>query len=232
MTTKMMDSLLSEDLFRGSRLVCPKKWDNLLDRRALRLIAWWNKFAKEEGFPVVKVVNTGRVRKAAARIRTYPNKGTWREVFRAIRKSKALHDRKACSWFGFDWLVRSDITVQKVLDNWMAWMDEKVEREEKDTTEYSPRDKRLANILVTACGRNELKASEVVAVARQIRLWKRGIQVFMAEAEFLRWYGRFIHETQEWRRIITPSQLGTDSRVWKEFLVVLRKSGVHVDGNN
>jgi hypothetical protein len=56
--------------------------------------------------------------KIKTRLESFPKKSQWEELFTAIvEDADVLRE----SWFGIDFVVRSDDTWQKVRDHWMAW---------------------------------------------------------------------------------------------------------------
>jgi len=72
--------------------------------RARKLIALWNRMVQGTTLPPVSVIDS-RVSKTVCRLREHPEKEYWVELFKRIRRTTVLHDRKECSWFCFDWLV-------------------------------------------------------------------------------------------------------------------------------
>lgn len=66
-------------------------------------------------FPQPSKFTQERSKKAATRLKTYPTKDYWQEVFKIAENSSFLKSEKAV-WFNFDWLIKNDNNSLKVYE--------------------------------------------------------------------------------------------------------------------
>jgi len=77
------------------------------------IVSMWNGLE----FKKVSKLNSERSRKVSARLRSFSREEV-DELFESLRGQSYL---KSKSWFGFDFVFRSDSNFEKVVDKWMSW---------------------------------------------------------------------------------------------------------------
>lgn len=188
------------------------------------LIHQWNVLAGEMGLPKVKGLSGARAGKVAARLKTYPVPTYWKRVFQKIRETPALRDRKATSWFDFDYLMRNDDKPQKVLDGWLDWMQTKPGAAQ-EPVKLDEREQGVARDLLAACSKinpalQEQGVSAFAGPAQYIVRWRRGLRVPMPLLlpELVSELCLFIRTEQSWRSGIRPADLVREGAVWRAFV--------------
>jgi len=80
----------------------------------------WNRIAKlKQYLPSKRVFNDAVIKKINSRLQTFSEKSVWDEVFSKIETSKVLGVSDNLGWFSFDWLIKSDANIEKVLNNFV-----------------------------------------------------------------------------------------------------------------
>lgn len=77
--------------------------------------AQWNKAASERGWPKLRALTDQRRKKLAARLKVHGADG-WREALVNAYRSPILSCSPPTSWFTFDWIVKNDENLLKVLE--------------------------------------------------------------------------------------------------------------------
>ncbi len=75
----------------------------------------WNKAAIDRGWPTLRVMTDARRKKLASRLKAHGPDG-WREALVIAYRSQMLSASPPPTWFNFDWLVKNDENLLKVLE--------------------------------------------------------------------------------------------------------------------
>lgn len=78
----------------------------------------WNEVAKLCGFPTAQILNDSRRSHINGRLTSFPKKETWDQLFDILSQSSFLSLER---WFNLDYVIRSDSSMEKVLNRWMDW---------------------------------------------------------------------------------------------------------------
>lgn len=75
----------------------------------------WNKAATDRDWPTLRVLTDARRKKLASRLKAHGPDG-WREALVKAYRSPILSANPPPSWFNFDWIVKNDENLLKVLE--------------------------------------------------------------------------------------------------------------------
>lgn len=195
-----------------------------------RIMEQWNRLAKECNLPQIRELSEHRTAKVLARLKYYRHPSQWKDLFRKIKASPVLHTRPVCSWFTFDWVVRNDENLDKIMNGWMDWKQKGSEPAPAVTK--GAVDRRLISPLM-GVPNGAWTEEELSCVVAEMEVWyKKQTSLFMSKPEFVVSLANYLRKKHAWKDKIRANSLSPvgNGEVWKDFVEDMKKRGVTING--